>query len=704
MKKTTRLSITGLVAGLLCLHQAHTASGQDLTWQTVNIPGLPEGTTFWSLTATAPDNVFVWGRRVLADQGNLVQASLYHFNGVEWSVSFQQTGVEPGYVFSPGAAEVYASCGNLMWRSGDNGLTWQLQALPGTPIGKITGTPGNIHVRCSNGRIVRWDGTSWAIVYNNSQDAYAMTLVSPTEGYFATCFGWGTWDGSAWQFVSQGWDFCDIYDTWAVRDADGLHWWAVGNNNFANGIRIWCWNPATQSFGSKHGGCFSEGINSYLGSAYWIAGSSAVDVYVYGELAAAPHGSRSGRLYHWSGTNWTRLFANENLPGSGGLAVLPDGEVWLAQLNGTLRLGFRELVSGSADLALTQSGPASAGLWGALSYTLTVSNAGPDQATGVVLADTLPTFALITSVTPSQGTSTVSSNSFSCAVGTLEAGATATVQVLARGRCTGSGFNFATVTASSTDPVMANNRVSRDVVVNGAEVNIARNPSGTGFPSPLESDPGWAGGSYPWEIVDGLQTYSDWPHGLAFTGGLWGPGQAGPRQATISLGSLQTFYKVIIWHHGHDGIPEVASLDYWNGTAWVAIAAQRRIAAREAGGAGSTSDEYVFAPVTGSKVRWSMDNRLNNILGVQNTHGWIYEFEVFAASQCDQAVLAPKRLVALDIFGVPGRTYRVEYTPALADPPNWQTLTTVTITTLPTVVVDYESATEPSRFYRTVEQ
>lgn len=32
--------------------------------------------------------------------------------------------------------------------------------------------------------------------------------------------------------------------------------------------------------------------------------------------------------------------------------------------------------------------------------------------------------------------------------------------------------------------------------------NIAYNPTQTGYPSPLGSDPGWGGGSYPWHLVD----------------------------------------------------------------------------------------------------------------------------------------------------------------------------------------------------------
>lgn len=170
-----------------------------------------------------------------------------------------------------------------------------------------------------------------------------------------------------------------------------------------------------------------------------------------------------------------------------------------------------------------------------------------------------------------------------------------------------------------------------------ADTNIALNAS------PLESDAGWGGGSYPWEIVDGQRTYSGWAHGLAFTGGSWQPSVAGPRQATINFGATKTFHKVIIWHHGHDHAPAQAALAYWNGTNWVDIAFQRTFGAIEAGGAGSTSDEYSFAPVTGSKVRWSFDNRLASMAGIQIVHGWIYEFEVFGSS-CSIGPLATQHM------------------------------------------------------------
>lgn len=62
-------------------------------------------------------------------------------------------------------------------------------------------------------------------------------------------------------------------------------------------------------------------------------------------------------------------------------------------------------------------------------------------------------------------------------------------------------------------------------IASSTEENIALNPSGTGYPHPLESDHGWGGGSSQWDIVDGIRTYpGEWARGLAFTGGSnnWG--------------------------------------------------------------------------------------------------------------------------------------------------------------------------------------
>jgi|GEM_PF-3559893 len=173
-----------------------------------------------------------------------------------------------------------------------------------------------------------------------------------------------------------------------------------------------------------------------------------------------------------------------------------------------------------------------------------------------------------------------------------------------------------------------------------SQTNIALNPSRSGYPSPLESDQGWGGGSYPWDLVDGLRDYpGEWMHGLAFTGGNWYPPLAGVKQATINFGGDHTFNKVIIWHHTYVHIPAEVNLQYWDGSIWKSINFQRDLNLTYQPSAGY-ADTLIFEPVTSSKVRYSFDNRLLNINGTQIEHGWIYEFEVYEYVDTNQPPIA----------------------------------------------------------------
>jgi hypothetical protein len=159
-------------------------------------------------------------------------------------------------------------------------------------------------------------------------------------------------------------------------------------------------------------------------------------------------------------------------------------------------------------------------------------------------------------------------------------------------------------------------------------VNLALNPSGVGMPSPLESTPGWGGGSYPWEIVDGQRGYAFWAHGLAFPwNGTYSPGGTNPieSQATIAFAGPVWFNEVILWQHGYYPT-SLPLLDYWDGSSWNPIAFSRELGTMS--DVGSISDIYTFGSVFGSKVRWTIPANSTFNDGAAN-HGWIYEFEVY---------------------------------------------------------------------------
>jgi FIMAH domain-containing protein len=181
---------------------------------------------------------------------------------------------------------------------------------------------------------------------------------------------------------------------------------------------------------------------------------------------------------------------------------------------------------------------------------------------------------------------------------------------------------------------------------------------------PSESDSGWGGGSSKADMVDGLAYYTNtWAHGLAFTGGVFGyAGPCGWRQATLNFGAPKTFDRVRVWHHGADHIPTTYRLDYWDGAAWQPTGGSSSIRwdleTPPAGvyGWGAIPTEHIFPAVTGSKVRFVLNNC--NI-----THGWIYEFEVFGNEDCPAGatfsdVTLPRILVNI---AVPTKPWQLAY-------------------------------------------
>jgi uncharacterized repeat protein (TIGR01451 family) len=114
--------------------------------------------------------------------------------------------------------------------------------------------------------------------------------------------------------------------------------------------------------------------------------------------------------------------------------------------------------SGTADLAVTQKdAPDPVHAKARLTYTITVTNNGPDAGTNVTLTDDLPaTVRFLTATTPA-GTCTLQSGDVVCELGTLASGGTDVVTVRVRPRKVSTIRNTVTVSAAETDPVAANN-------------------------------------------------------------------------------------------------------------------------------------------------------------------------------------------------------------------------------------------------------
>ncbi len=149
------------------------------------------------------------------------------------------------------------------------------------------------------------------------------------------------------------------------------------------------------------------------------------------------------------------------------------------------------VVTPLADLSVTKTHTPPQGVVGQnLTYTITVSNAGPVAATNVVVSDTLPAGAsFVSSSNPTcaiSGTGTVG-----CQLGTLAAGGATSFSLVVSANAVGPNTNRVAVTAAEDDPDTANNSASDTAMVLAygpctggslaAQLPIEVGPSGAGL-------------------------------------------------------------------------------------------------------------------------------------------------------------------------------------------------------------------------------
>jgi uncharacterized repeat protein (TIGR01451 family) len=112
----------------------------------------------------------------------------------------------------------------------------------------------------------------------------------------------------------------------------------------------------------------------------------------------------------------------------------------------------------STDLSVTKADSPDPVLVGQnLTYTVTLTNNGPDDAPGVILSDLLSGGVLFDSWTASQGSCSELGGTVTCNLGTLLNGAIATVTIVVTPTAPGTISNTASVASSGTDPFLPNN-------------------------------------------------------------------------------------------------------------------------------------------------------------------------------------------------------------------------------------------------------
>ncbi|HZN13019.1 MAG TPA: DUF11 domain-containing protein, partial [Acidimicrobiales bacterium] len=138
-------------------------------------------------------------------------------------------------------------------------------------------------------------------------------------------------------------------------------------------------------------------------------------------------------------------------------------------------IGAFELQLPVADVSVTKTGPATAEPGSNITYSITVSNAGPGEGLNTVLTDVLPTGLLFVSLVPGVTTdapdscsvpSPFTAGTVTCTWNSLAAGTSAAFALTAQA---GAGFignasNTATVTTDSVDPTTPSSATALTVV------------------------------------------------------------------------------------------------------------------------------------------------------------------------------------------------------------------------------------------------
>ena len=141
-----------------------------------------------------------------------------------------------------------------------------------------------------------------------------------------------------------------------------------------------------------------------------------------------------------------------------------EGAQTLGHLNPQTQEFTIPFVGVQADLSIVKTGPSGRQPTGRnMNWTITVTNNGPDDASNVVVTDTLPASVDLVHMMPSQGVCL--HHNQVCDLGSLANGATATIDVEVIPRQAGTITNTAVVTSQTSDPIGGNNTSSVDTSI-----------------------------------------------------------------------------------------------------------------------------------------------------------------------------------------------------------------------------------------------
>lgn len=204
-------------------------------------------------------------------------------------------------------------------------------------------------------------------------------------------------------------------------------------------------------------GCSVTGGVVYRGTRFPELGG----IYLYGDYCTGQlWGLRPG-----SG-GWQTALLTDTTANIVGFGESEDGEVFLADHLGGAVYQISTVQPGASDLAVTKTdSPDPVAVNGTLTYTISVTNAGPSAATGTDVTDSLPDGVPLISASSTQGACLEEPVTVTCNLGTIPPDGTVTVTLLAGTPTAGTITNTVQVTGNEPDPAPANNSAAESTVV-----------------------------------------------------------------------------------------------------------------------------------------------------------------------------------------------------------------------------------------------
>jgi len=159
-------------------------------------------------------------------------------------------------------------------------------------------------------------------------------------------------------------------------------------------------------------------------------------------------------------------------------------------------------------------------------YLIEITNNGPSRATGVTVTDTLPDGTDFQDATTTTGTCDDRQNVVTCDVGTLGAGASASITIEATAEVVGTLTNEALVDSEVVDPDLENNADKALTTVQGPEVDLS-------ITKTAQADPVTVGNNIVYTInvinngpdgTDGITVTDPVPAGTTFISAAINPG------------------------------------------------------------------------------------------------------------------------------------------------------------------------------------